>query len=684
MFFTEKYNAAVRKKWQHYIEDNLNMPQIDSDIRTFIYDSWKRSKTYNVSPLSIKDKLLPPETIIQLQKDNQQLMRIAHSYIQHLYSFVKGTNFVLALTDAHGYVIDLVGDDSMIQARTRQSGLKIGCCRSEEYAGTNGIGTCLTLDKPLQIWGCEHYIKPHHGYVCSAAPIHDPRGLIIGCLDVVGPIGLPHNHTLAMVSASADAIEKELKMTEAYNHIASTNRQLASTIQAIDNGVILLNKEGGISQYNKRACQIMKTDSTDFDNSRLSDVIKTKSMSFDLLNAVRDVQNREIVITNNKGDRIPLLMSLSIIRDDNNEKTSTVLVFSEIKKVHNLVNRLSGFKATYTFDSILGESEAITTVKNIAQAAAGSHSNVLILGESGTGKELIAQAIHNASDRSNAPFIAINCGSLPKALVESELFGYEPGAFTGASREGQPGKFELANGGTIFLDEIGDMPLELQASLLRVLQSKEIVRIGGKQPKKIDVRIMAATNIDLQQYVQRKKFRADLYYRLNVLYIDTPPLRERDSDVLLLADYFLKNISRSMAKNISGIDPHARKCLAEYNWPGNVRELENVIERAVNISPGPTISCDDLPPDIVGTSSGYSINADDSRPHASTAAALAQLETNSEGIKSSKSSVQILTDALKAEHGNVSRTAERLGISKRTLYRRINKHQINLDEFRLL
>ena len=676
MIFTKEYNDLVEKKWLYYIKEGHPMPPLNPDIRSFIYDSWKRSKAYNVSPLKVKDKLLSAESIRRTQKENRVLIRVAHSYIQHLYSFIKGTNFVLALADAKGFVIDLVGDDTMIQTRTKKSGLRIGCCRSEEYAGTNGIGTCLTLGKPIQIWGYEHYIEPHHGYVCSAAPIRDPNGKVIGCLDVVGPIGLPHNHTLAMVSASADAIEKELKMAEAYERMTTTNRQLVSTIQAIDNGVILLDKDGQISQHNKRACQIMKLPYDGLHNENLSNIIDIRKSSVDPLKAAADIQNREVTLTNCRNEQISLILSLSIIRDKQKNKIGTVLVFSELINFHRLVNRLSGFNAKYTFDSILGKSPAVYAVKKIAHAAAKSHSNVLILGESGTGKELIAQAIHNASSRSSGPFIAINCGSLPKALIESELFGYEPGAFTGASREGQPGKFELASGGTIFLDEIGDMPLELQASLLRVLQSKEVVRIGGKQSKKIDVRIMAATNIDLQESVHRKEFRADLYYRLNVLYIHTPPLRERKSDIILLAYHFLESASQTMGKQVSKIDSYAQKCLENYSWPGNIRELENVIERAVNLSTTSVIGLSELPSDMVSPSDVHIHTTDAPEPTDVYATILDEKDTNT--------SIRILTGALEAERGNVSRAAERLGISKRTLYRRINKHQIDLDKFRLL
>lgn len=527
MISTPDYDKIVHEKWQQYIAEDVPMSENDPDIRSFIYDSWKRSKSHCISPFKVKDKILSNDELFRRHQESEVLIRAAHSYIQHLYTFIKGTNFVLALADAEGYVLDLAGDDSMIQIRTRESGLIIGCCRSEQYAGTNGIGTSLLMDEPIQIFGSEHYIRPHHDYVCSAAPIHDPRGNIIGCLDVVGPMGLPHNHTLAMVSASADGIEKELKMVEAYERISTVNKQLTATIQAITNGIIMLDSHGRISTYNERACQLLNLNKSGLENRKLTDIINLQNSTFNPLKASSNVQNREVSLASHSNEQFSLMLTLSIIRNEQNEKIGTVLVFNKLEKYHELINRLSGFNATYTFDSILGESPAICTVKKTARAAAKSHSNVLILGESGTGKELIAQAIHNASDRAGGPFIAINCGSLPKGLIESELFGYEPGAFTGASKDGQPGKFELANGGTVFLDEIGDMPLDLQASLLRVLQSREVVRIGAKRSKKIDVRIMAATNVDLMESVKKKAFRADLYYRLNVLYIYTPPKKKK-------------------------------------------------------------------------------------------------------------------------------------------------------------
>lgn len=678
MKFTKTYDATLNRKWEEYISQDSPMLRKDPEIRNFIYESWKRSKAYHISPFEVKDKRLSGRDLEKALGRSRKLIQIAHSYLNHLYSYVKGTNFVLALTNEYGYVLDMIGDDHLIQTRTKKSGLTIGCCRSEKYAGTNGIGTCLVVGKPIQIWGKEHYIKPHHDYICSAAPIRNEQGQIIGCLDAIGPIGLPHNHTLAMVSASADGIEKELKMTMAYERISIVNSQIVSTIKAIDSGIIMFNNMGTILQHNTRACQILNLSTESLQHKNIGDVIDLFASTLNPLDAAQDIQNREAALTTCKKERIPLSLSLSLIKSETGERLGTVLIINELKKLHKLVNRISGFTATYTFDSIMGDSPAIKAVKEVARAASQSSSNVLILGESGTGKELMAQSIHNASDRASGPFIAINCGSLPKGLIESELFGYERGAFTGANKEGHPGKFELANGGTIFLDEIGDMPLELQASLLRVLQTKEIVRIGGKQKKEIDVRIMAATNVDLLESIQKKEFRDDLYYRLNVLSIEVPPLRERKSDIALLSHHFIQSLNKILGKEIVGIDSQAQQLLSSYNWPGNVRELENVIERAANLTSNNTITINELPASIVHAAKDLP-----RMPAPPVSSSGADMETAA-GDSSQNPGYKLLIDALAMERGNVSRTSERLGIPKRTLYRRIKKYNINIDSFRLL
>jgi transcriptional regulator with PAS, ATPase and Fis domain len=347
-----------------------------------------------------------------------------------------------------------------------------------------------------------------------------------------------------------------------------------------------------------------------------------------------------------------------------------------------MVNRISGFSATYTVDNLIGQSPQINYTKSMCIKASKSISNVLILGESGTGKELVAQSIHNASSRKNEPFIAINCGALPKGLIESELFGYEGGSFTGANKEGKPGKFELANGGTIFLDEIGDMPLDTQVSILRVLQNKEIVRIGGSKPKPIDIRVIAATNKNLAQSIQDNSFREDLYYRLNVFTINVPSLRERKRDIHILAEHFINYYNRALNKNVVKINENVLEVFNKYSWPGNIRELENIIERAINIVETDTITLKDLPFELQKLISendkeAMSFDSIDNKSLSNKNDSYADLSDKKMSLEKDE-----LVRALIINNGNAIKSAQQLGISRRTLYRKLDKYNISIDSFR--
>ncbi len=314
-------------------------------------------------------------------------------------------------------------------------------------------------------------------------------------------------------------------------------------------------------------------------------------------------------------------------------------------------------KKKYSLQNVIGISDKMQEVFKTALKAARTKATILLIGESGTGKELIAKAIHFESDRSKGPFLAINCAAIPENLLEAELFGYEKGAFTGALVS-KPGKFELANGGTIFLDEIGDLPLALQAKLLRVIQDKTFERIGGTKSIKVDIRIIAATNKDLEEMVKNGKFREDLYFRLNVIPIYLPPLRERKEDIPLLIDHFLKKFNKEYGKNIS-INKSAMEKLINYSWPGNVRELENTIERLIILAEGDEITLDDLP---------FYIKQDE--------------ESRIIGVKlkdSLPSQIEFIEKkaiekALKACNYNQTKAAKMLGLTKRQINYKIKKY----------
>jgi two-component system response regulator AtoC len=327
---------------------------------------------------------------------------------------------------------------------------------------------------------------------------------------------------------------------------------------------------------------------------------------------------------------------------------------------------------------LVGESPAIRQVYGVIEKVADTPSTVLITGESGTGKELIARALHEYSSRHTGPFIKINCAAIPKTLMESELFGYEKGAFTGAVGA-KPGRFELAHGGTLFLDEIGEIPVEMQVKLLRVLQESEFERVGGIKTIKVDVRLVAATNRDLHAEVAAAAFREDLYYRLNVVPIHLPPLRERRQDIPLLVDHFITKFNERLKKQISGIEPEGIDRLVGYNWPGNIRELENVIERTLLFGEGPTIRAIDLPGELMGVvpiveepppsrvSSSFSLPA---------LAAAASLPIGAEAVSSLKEAVRVETERVEREMiqraldetgGNVTQAARKLKISRKSL-----------------
>lgn len=341
------------------------------------------------------------------------------------------------------------------------------------------------------------------------------------------------------------------------------------------------------------------------------------------------------------------------------------LQYAGKKKTSNSTTA-AGTKLRYNFDSIVGESEKMCALKAYAKRISASPSNVLILGESGTGKELFAQAIHSAGARSDGPFVPINCASLPKDLLNSELFGYEEGAFTGASKGGAPGKFEQASGGTIFLDEIGDMPLEMQSALLRVLEDNTVIRIGGKKYIPVDIRVIAATNQNLWKQVQKGHFRADLYFRLNIVTINIPPLRDRSEDIPALSQSLLNHMLPAGVKRT--LSPELVDLLKKYYWPGNVRELRNVIERCLSYSSSELIGIDQLPEDLVDQLNGRQV-----RDSADVQFENQPMDTEDwRGYNRDK-----VIELMHKYSGNKSKVAQALKISRATLYKRLREYNIN-------
>lgn len=671
--FNENIELKIAQEWDNFIKTGICDK---SFIRPVILDSWKRSKKYGVDSNEKKDRVLCKKEFELRLKNKYNLVKVTNPYINRIYSFVKQSGFVVFLTDEEGNILSLVGDDDIIESSNIFSKLCVGANRSEHYSGTNAIGTCLAIDEPIQIYGPEHWVKYHQKYTCSAAPIHDEENNIIGCLDITGIKENVHSHTLGMVVAAVDGIEKELKIINAYNRLHIMNNQLATTLNSINSAIIVITNDGIILNINNSAANIFNLFSNCI-NKKINDILDYDKHTINFEKLFENYMDTEMEIQNKK-----FSVTTATYKNDLDQAVGSVISLREMKRIHKMVNKFSGFTATYIIDDIMGNSAQISYVKSLCLKASKSISNVLILGESGTGKELVAQSIHNASSRHNEPFIAINCGALPKGLIESELFGYEGGSFTGATKEGKPGKFELADGGTIFLDEIGDMPLETQVSLLRVLQNKEIVRIGGSKPKPIDIRVIAATNKNLFESIQTKSFREDLYYRLNVFTITVPPLRERIGDIEVLANHFINYYNMALNKNVTIIDDEALQTLKNYSWPGNIRELENVIERAINIVDTDIITIRDLPIQFQQTD-----NENNYKPNTNYTNSEFTIKTQSDcyaELSDKKTNLEKdeLIKALTINLGNAVKASELLGISRRTLYRKLDKHNIFIDNFR--
>ncbi|WP_350344582.1 sigma 54-interacting transcriptional regulator [Proteinivorax tanatarense] len=445
------------------------------------------------------------------------------------------------------------------------------------------------------------------------------------------------------------------KLTEQTNleEIELLAQKLEIVLNSVDKGIILADHTGNILSYNKSSLQLFNISQHEILTKNIEDIIGHDAFLALKKNNFK-VKNKEFIYQHCNNFVRGIFDTNTITVDK--KRCGVVFIFSKLSDVLGVVNDVATGTIVTNFEDIIGDSYAFTKTKDTAKQASQSSSSVIIQGESGTGKELFARAIHFNSERKGAPFIAINCSAIPEQLLESELFGYEEGAFTGAMKGGKTGKFLLANGGTVFLDEIGDMPLHLQAKLLRVLQEKMIEKIGGKSLIPIDIRVIAATNKDLERKVSQNEFRDDLFYRINVIPIFIPPLRERKKDIFTLVRHLLINCNLRLQKNITQIDDNVSEIFMNYNWPGNVRELENTIEYAVNMCNEHIISHEHLPARLLNSSTNI---------------------TNNKDITPIKSlEKQEIIKALTTY--KPSQAAKVLGIGRATLYRKIKEYKIEI------
>ncbi|AEB76881.1 sigma-54-dependent Fis family transcriptional regulator [Clostridium botulinum] len=612
-----------------------------------------RSMKYGVErERVISKKILSGKDCVVNIRKNQSLIKAAVPMMNTLQEILQGSGFIIVLTDENGCILNTIGDeDIMIVARSMN--MITGAYMDEKSIGTNAMGVTIKEDIPIQISAKEHFVNAYHKWTCSAAPIHDIRGNIIGSINLTGAENKVHPHTLGLAVAAVRSIENQLKADEINKKLEEAYQYMNTIIDSIPSGIYTINSEGVVKSINKYACKVLGIKEENIINNSVENILPKWESILNKLKIGKTIRDKETIVNGCVNGRynisaIPIRMI--------DEVVGMVVVFKEIQNVYKLINKYGGMSAKYTFDDIIGKSDEIKRVLEFSKDIASSPSTILIQGESGTGKELLAQSIHNYSNRSKQSFIAINCGAIPKSLIESELFGYEEGAFTGSKNGGHSGKFELANGGTLFLDEIGEMPLDMQVKLLRVLQEGYVTRVGGNKIIPVDVRIIAATNKNLEDEVKKGTFREDLYYRLKVIPIKLPSLRERNGDLKILIEHYLKLKAAKLKKDIPNIDEKILREMMLYHWPGNIRELENYIENLVNLNGRTTFKLN-----VHKENEKIMLNNE---------------EKNDEVCSIEKMEIKLIKKCLKKHSGNISKTAKILGVSRNTLYLKMKKYEI--------
>jgi PAS domain S-box-containing protein len=630
-------------------------------IRPIIAESWERSYGLNIDPYNVNTSTLLSKTKYQKKlNENKLLINLAKPFMNNLYIGLEKSHYIVVLYSADGYHLIRTGKPTDFNITDRVK-LYMGLCFKEEVIGTCGFALAYRHKGPVQIVGPEHYLIPIKSFCGSYAPISDVDGSIIGVLGIVS-LGYsePHLHTLGMVSAASKAIENDLMQSSAIEKLNLYGKKLRSTIDSISDVLICTDGKGEIKEINKKAEEIFGISEGEALGSHITSILKSSPDLREIISKTIQKEetsfDHEVKIATLNG-YIRCIVSSMPIKNPEDLDIRVVLLFKKIERIQNIVNKIHSFKAVYKFEDIIGKGYKIEMMKSLAQKASKSNSNILIEGESGTGKELLAHSIHNASPRRFDPFVIVNCSTIPLEIFESTLFGYEKGSFTGAKKEGHTGKFELADGGTIFLDEIGDLPLNLQVKLLRFLDENKIEKVGSNEPIPLDVRIIAASNRNLMQEVVKESFRLDLFYRLSVLLIRVPPLKERKEDIALLVHDFVERESKLQGKVIKAVTPEFLEVLCQHDWPGNVRELENVIERALNIMEGDVLNMKDLPETLLHATKIEMVSN-------STISPLKLMEKE-----------HILT-AINRFKGNKSRAAQMLGISRDTLYRKMRQYEL--------
>jgi len=658
----------VLATWKRFVETGRIEP---GAIRPEIAASWTRCRDLGVDPHAPKLPVrLDAQELQQVMADNRILTATALPFMQSLCDAARGGEFILSLTDRNAVVLEVFGDHEIVELG-RDNNYKPGCVRTEAAVGTNAICLALGERKPIQLTGAEHFKVGHHGWMCASAPVFGPDDELLGTVTLTVLLSKATSLTMGMVISAAEAIHDRLCEREARQLGERSQAVLSSVLNSITEGIVTIDASGLVANVNPMAASLLGIRA---DAAVGKSVLKLFPGNPELASVLVD-RNDCGPLEVSAGDAkatVSLVVTPYFMRSESG--TEGAILMLRARKDHlNDVRDIAGFSATFRFEDIIGRSPLIRQQIELGRMAAKQTTRILITGETGTGKELFAQSIHNASPRKDGPFVALNCGAIPRELIESELFGYKGGAFTGSRKSGHVGKFELADGGTLFLDEINTMPLDLQSKLLRTLQEGTVTRLGDSKPVRVDVRVIAATNEDLYEKSREHAFRMDLYFRLSVVEVNLPPLRERGDDIVLIAESVLLGIAAKLGKPHLSLSREAIELLLRYPWVGNVRELENVLEMAAIVCTGDVLE----PPHLAYRMKG--LNAAAASATRAKAQPLATPALAAQPLRDSE--LDLILTAMRENDGNVALVSRRLGISRSTIYRRMSERGLSRTDW---
>jgi transcriptional regulator with PAS, ATPase and Fis domain len=588
----------------------------------------------------------------QTLKDNELLIELGTMVMESICYSLNESIYLMMLTDKNGIVIAL--NDAYHRSQLERPDVTLGLDFSEKSSGTTSISLTLNLKRDSTAHGFEHFLKIHENNACTTSIIHNGKGDIAGTITITYDIS-KYNHLLCgMSSLAARLIEEQFTK---YRYSRAIKHVVDNSLEA----VFVCDSEFKVLGHNENFHNLLNVTDEELQNLDAKSIFR--EVDFSAYASGGCTSDPKETIIHYKESQYRVNLHISTVHSDG-ELDIWIFFCQEIRSVVNISRKLTGKYNYYIFDDIItGDPRMLELIKTCRRIA-NLDVPVLLLGNSGVGKELFAQSIHSASSRSSKPFMAVNCAALPVNLIESELFGYEKGAFTGA-QSSKPGKFELADGGTIFLDEIGELPLDLQSKLLRILDNFMLSRIGGNKEILLNVRVIAATNRNLQDEIARMNFREDLFYRLNVLNFHIPSLNQRNGDISLLADHFISDLNRkNNAAPPKYINDNTMVYLASRQWSGNVREFQNAITRAYYLCSSPKITFH------------YFLVPHEAQP-------VGSLSKHASVNDQQKTRQQMaVEDALSKCNGKVADAAKFLDIPASSLYWKIKRYNININMFR--